>query len=107
MSEDFDAQRIVDRLVKKGSRQYQNGFRAGVGFAKEEADLDDFEFFADQPDKMFGCDFDTINRRIGYDVLGEETRPSRYVLGFIKGVQSIWKEVQPIIGDVDLSSVPG
>lgn len=107
MSEDFDAQRIVDRLVKSGSRKYQDGFRAGVGFAKEEADLDDFEFFEKNPEEVFGCDSYMINRQIGYAVLGEETRPARYVLGFIEGVQSVWKEIQPIIGDIDLNKLPG
>ena len=91
-----DVNAIVQRIRETGSRKHQDGYAAGQQFAHDEADIDDFEFFANlSEDNTDDWTFATVNCLAEYDVLGEETRPRRWVRGFVEGVQDVWKQVAP------------
>lgn len=111
-----DMEALVARVKAAGSSQYDQGYQDGLEFARESADVDDFELFAvEYPELMEiqnrnGCFknayalLETLTESIGGDpenYLGDRKSLSwRYLEGFAKAMQDTYRSIEARLGEV-------
>ena len=110
-----DTDALVARVKAAGSSQYDQGYQDGLEFARESADVDDFELFAvmypelkkdhdrvRQYDNALGL-VEALVTIIGVDTehyLGDRYTPTwRYLEGFAKAMQETYRSIETRLGE--------
>lgn len=103
---------ILSRLHQTGSKQFSAGYDVGGIFAREHADIDDFEAFSsfdDRVERLSHRALDTPAERLAFleiaaeleidDVSyftgdGFDRRPPRWLRGFAQAMQEVWDSIK-------------
>lgn len=101
-----DRDALVARVLAKGSPKEQEGFDAGLEFARTWAEIDDFEVVAKYQSPPFDDYAASIKWKNICDELGcdpdhffgdNEYRSERFLKGFARAIVETYNDIRPIL----------